>query len=140
MQRKDVNAQQRVSQSAPSIADILALSHIFNGISSGAAVAIGFVVTAWYHHVDINLIQCLEAVIATMLISSGGFIINDIIDINIDRVNRPDRPLAAGKISVSLAWALYFLYSAAGILLALSINAATGFAGLLIALALFLYS
>src|SRR5436305_7393512 len=135
-----MNAQQSVNQSVPALADILALSHVFNGVSSGCAVAIGFVFTAWYHHLTISLLPFFEAIIATMLISSGGFIVNDILDIAIDRVNRPDRPLAAGKISLSLAWTLYFLYSAGGILLALSINPATGFVGLLIALGLFLYS
>ena len=49
-------------------------------------------------------------------------IVNDILDIEIDRVNRPDRPLAAGKVSVSAAWTAYLATTVLGIVLALSIS------------------
>jgi geranylgeranylglycerol-phosphate geranylgeranyltransferase len=122
------------------VTDILALSHIFNGISSACGAGIGFLITAWYHQEPISLSAFLPAVLAVLLISNGGFIINDIIDLNIDRINRPDRPLAAGRISVWLAWTLYLLYTLIGIGLGVLVNAQTGLLAGITALGLFLYS
>jgi geranylgeranylglycerol-phosphate geranylgeranyltransferase len=121
-------------------ADVVALSHIFNGVGSACGVGIGFLVTAWYYAIPINVGALVAAALATLFISNGGFIVNDIIDLPIDRINRPDRPLAAGRVPVSLAWALYGLYTTVGIVLALAINPATGAIAVAIAAGLFLYS
>src|SRR5260221_3603741 len=113
--------------------DVAALSHIFNGVGSAAAVGIGFLVTAWYVHEAVVPGICVAAVLATLCISNAGFIVNDILDVPIDRINRPDRPLAAGRLSVGLAWALYALYTSVGLALGLVISPATGLLGLAIA-------
>lgn len=120
--------------------DVLTLLHLFNSVSSGVGVAIGYVITAWHHHLTVNLAAMLGGAVATLLISSGGFVINDILDVEIDRVNRPDRPLAAGKVSLDTARALYIVITGVGIALAWAINVSTGILALITALALFLYS
>lgn len=120
--------------------DVAALSHIFNGVGSAAGVGIGFLVTAWYAHEAIVPGICLAAVLATLCISNGGFIVNDIQDLPIDRINRPDRPLAAGRLSVTLAWIMYALYTLLGLILGLTISPATALLGLAIAAGLLLYS
>ncbi|MFX0091256.1 MAG: UbiA family prenyltransferase [Candidatus Hodarchaeota archaeon] len=44
-------------------------------------------------------------------ISAGGYVINDVFDVEIDKINRPSRPIARGAISVSqgrkYAWSLF---------------------------------
>jgi geranylgeranylglycerol-phosphate geranylgeranyltransferase len=82
----------------------------------------------------------LAAAVATLFVSNAGFIINDIYDLPIDRINRPDRPLAAGRVSVQSAWILYAVYNALGVLLAWSVNTALGLISLITAIGLFLYS
>lgn len=126
---------------APSrLLDVLTLLHLFNSISSGLGVAVGYTISAWTHALPFDYGVMLVAALATTLISIGGFVINDILDIEIDRVNRPDRPLAAGKVALSTAWALYAGCTLAGVLLGFMVNPAAGLVALLIALALFLYS
>jgi geranylgeranylglycerol-phosphate geranylgeranyltransferase len=127
-------------QVRPSLKDFLTMFHLFNGVSSGVGVIIGYVMTAWHGGLEFQYGAMLGAALSTILISSGGFVVNDILDIEIDRVNRPDRPLAAGKISVSAAWAAYVATTLIGILLAWTINSATGALSIVTATALFLYS
>jgi geranylgeranylglycerol-phosphate geranylgeranyltransferase len=122
------------------VSDLLALSHIFNGLSSAAAVAIGYLAVVWYYGLSVNGGAFITAVLATMCLSNGGFIVNDIFDLEIDRINRPDRPLAAGRVSVSAAWILYGIYTIVGIILAGLNGPALGLLGAVIAVGLFLYS
>jgi geranylgeranylglycerol-phosphate geranylgeranyltransferase len=123
-----------------SLKDFLAIFHLFNGVSSGVGVMIGYIMTVWHAGIEFNYVALLSAALSTLLISSGGFVINDILDVEIDRVNRPDRPIAAGKVSIPAAWAAYIATTALGIVLALSINSATGGLSVVTAAALFLYS
>lgn len=120
--------------------DVLAMSHIFNGVGSAAGVAIGAIITAWYHQQSIQYANLLAASLGTLLISNGGFIINDIFDLDIDRINRPDRPLPARRVSLGAAWVVYLLSTVGGVLLGFAANAQAGLAGLVIAAALFAYS
>uniref|UniRef100_A0A6C0EEN4 UbiA prenyltransferase family protein n=1 Tax=viral metagenome TaxID=1070528 RepID=A0A6C0EEN4_9ZZZZ len=46
--------------------------------------------------------------IITLLIMSFGMVINDIFDIEIDKLNNPSRPLITGKISINEAYVLCF--------------------------------
>ena len=52
--------------------------------------------------------------ITTILATASGYVINDIIDIDIDKINRPDRPLASGKISLRKARRLYWVLLGTG--------------------------
>ncbi|GIK61528.1 MAG: geranylgeranylglycerol-phosphate geranylgeranyltransferase [Ignavibacteriota bacterium] len=53
----------------------------------------------------------LAAFVAAIVLASGN-IYNDITDIEIDKINRPDRPLPSGKIKSNEAYILYFFYTA----------------------------
>lgn len=56
--------------------------------------------------------------VSAALIGAGGNIINDILDVEIDRINRPDRPLPAGKVTVKTATRLYIFSKMFGIFFA----------------------
>lgn len=58
-------------------------------------------------------------VFVTVLLTTGGYIINDIIDLPIDRINRPRRVLVQQMISLQVAQWLYALVSISGFLIAL---------------------
>jgi geranylgeranylglycerol-phosphate geranylgeranyltransferase len=119
---------------------ILTLTHPVNSIGSAIAVFIGYLIAAWTHDLPVLYGDLFGAALATGLIAAGGFIVNDIIDIPIDRVNRPDRPLAAGRITPAFAWVLYWTMTIGGMLLALLVSPLNGLIALAIALLLFLYS
>jgi geranylgeranylglycerol-phosphate geranylgeranyltransferase len=44
------------------------------------------------------------------LVTAAGYVINDIYDIDIDRINKPGRPLPSGVLSVRLATILYIAF------------------------------
>jgi len=53
----------------------------------------------------------LWAALSASMILAGANIINDIYDLEIDKLNRPERMIASGRISVQSAWMLfYFTY------------------------------
>ena len=56
------------------------------------------------------------------LILMGGNAINDFFDVEIDRINRPYRPIPSGLVSRNEAALLYFLLSSTGILLSYFIS------------------
>jgi geranylgeranylglycerol-phosphate geranylgeranyltransferase len=56
------------------------------------------------------------------LVTSGGNTINDFFDAEIDRINRPERPIPAGEVTREQAWNLAFTLFAAGILLSIFTN------------------
>jgi 4-hydroxybenzoate polyprenyltransferase len=59
-----------------------------------------------------NLLQCPSFIIATIntiLILASSMIINDIYDVQIDRINNPTRPLVTGQVSIDEAFGLFIL-------------------------------
>jgi len=55
-------------------------------------------------------------VLAYIFLASAGNVINDIYDIEVDKINRPDRPLPSGAISLGEAKAIYVILVILGIL------------------------
>ncbi len=69
-------------------------------------------------------VDCLWGVIAFCLISSGMYIINDIVDLKADRLHpqKSKRPIAAGKISISAALAIAAVALILGQILSWNLN------------------
>jgi len=66
--------------------------------------------------------RILLASVSGALATAAGNIINDLFDIEIDKINRPDRPLAANTLTESEAVFLCILFSFSSLLLAYFIN------------------
>jgi len=81
----------------------------------------------------------LAALAASFTLASGN-IINDIFDIDIDKVNRPERPLPSGKVKLSQAYALYKSTIFLSILISVFLNKMALFIVLFSILLLFTYS
>ena len=60
----------------------------------------------------------LFASLSASFILAGANAINDIFDLEIDRINRPDRPLPSGVISEELAWVYFSIAYSIGLGLA----------------------
>ena len=55
-----------------------------------------------------NSFEFVLFAVATVLVTASGYIINDIYDIETDRVNKPDKRIIQVHLSVSNAWKIYF--------------------------------
>jgi geranylgeranylglycerol-phosphate geranylgeranyltransferase len=66
--------------------------------------------------------EILLAAAAGALIVGGGNALNDCFDIDIDRLNRPERPLPSGALSIKQANALWVTLSIVGVTLSYSIT------------------
>ncbi len=84
--------------------------------------------------------RVLLAATTALLIGAGGYAINDYYDINIDAINKPDRPLPRLAVSLRAAHLLWFGTTAGGLLLALTLPSHASALAALVAILLFLYS
>jgi geranylgeranylglycerol-phosphate geranylgeranyltransferase len=62
------------------------------------------------------------AALAAALIGGAANSINDVFDVEIDRVNRPDRPLPSGQVSLQVARQVWLVGSALGLLVSLLLS------------------
>ena len=76
-----------------------------------------------------DILLVFVAGLSGALIAAGGNAINDFFDIAIDKINRPDRPLPRGALSLKEAQTIWISLSASGAVLSLFL----GFWNLLIA-------
>jgi geranylgeranylglycerol-phosphate geranylgeranyltransferase len=82
----------------------------------------------------------LLAGLATMLISAAANAWNDYLDVEIDRVNKPERPLPAGKVSLRAARWFSFILAGLSLLVASFINWPAFLIALLSNVILYVYS
>ena len=66
---------------------------------------------------SVNLAAMVIASVAAGLIGSGGMVVNDLFDVEIDRINKPSRPLPSGGVSLRSASFFYATLTGAGLLL-----------------------
>ncbi len=72
-----------------------------NAVMSAIAVYIGAVVAG---SLFMPAKEVLLAMLVVLIISGAGMVVNDIFDVQIDKVNKPKRPIPSGKISKFKAW------------------------------------
>ncbi len=70
----------------------------------------------------------LFAYMTYFFVAAGGNVVNDIFDIEVDRVNRPHRPLPSGRLTVRQAWIYVIVLGVAGTIL----SALNGLYGMLL--------
>ncbi|WP_332449206.1 geranylgeranylglycerol-phosphate geranylgeranyltransferase [Methanoculleus sp.] len=84
-----------------------------NAVVAGLTALIGYLIATG----TLTLPSLLLAVVVA-LITAGGNVINDVYDVEIDRINRPERPIPAGEISLAGAKAYTAVLFAGGLLAA----------------------
>lgn len=65
------------------------------------------------------VVLLLVGAVAVAAIGGAGNSLNDVVDLNIDRVNRPHRPIAAGAVSRRTGIAVWFIGSGIGLVLSI---------------------
>ncbi|UCB52670.1 MAG: UbiA family prenyltransferase, partial [Candidatus Zixiibacteriota bacterium] len=106
---------------------LLKLARPQNDVIVALSVLVGATVSGEIESWTRVLLACASA----FFVSAGGNSINDFFDLEIDRINKPHRPLPGGEISPS--WALIF--SIALFLLGIILSVSVGSLGILVALA-----
>lgn len=81
----------------------------------------------------------LTVAVAMVLFYTGGMYLNDLLDLQIDRRDRPDRPLPSGTIPLPEAWAVTALLFVVGMGLLLIAGGRAPLGGLVLAALIVLY-
>lgn len=89
-----------------------------NCIMGSLTVIIGILNTRTGIPFDILLFNIILGVLTYYFLAGSGMIINDIFDIEIDKVNRPERPIPSGSVSLKQAKILFILTFGIGVAIA----------------------
>jgi geranylgeranylglycerol-phosphate geranylgeranyltransferase len=103
---------------AAPLKSLILMSRPANLLMSIAAVALGF----WLSSSPLGLINLILLMVAAACSVSFGNIVNDIRDIETDRISHPDRPLVKGDISRTTAIVFSMLFAAIGLICAFSVS------------------
>jgi len=101
------------------IVDYLTLIRVPNDIMIGIGVIVGELLAIRTIPSPINM---LEGFLVGFLISASVMILNDIADIEIDRINNPNKPLVKGDIEIKSAFILSIICAITGIFVSIYIN------------------
>jgi len=101
-----------------SLAGYVTITRPVNFLAAGLAAIVAYLIAT---STIIPETLLLFAVVA--LVTAAGNVINDYFDVEIDRVNRPDRPIPSGQVSLPAARAYATTLFLAGILVCLLTNA-----------------
>lgn len=80
------------------------------------------------------------ASMATFLVCAAGNIVNDLVDIEIDRINHPKRVLVKGSLSSKYALILSIIFNISAVILAYSVNKYVAVAAVAAIILLYLYN
>jgi 4-hydroxybenzoate polyprenyltransferase len=83
--------------------DWLRLLRVPNLATAAADGLAGYLVVAGLRTVDWPPAACWWAIVAGLCFYAGGVVLNDVCDVELDRRERPERPLPSGAISVRAA-------------------------------------
>ncbi len=123
------------SASSVRLAPFLTLIRIPNCLMIGLAVIVAETIGLG------SLPSLMEAVfgfLTAFLLLAGTMVFNDIQDVQVDRVNSPNRPIPSGQVTVGQAYGLSIVFSALALVSALVLGILT-FLTALVALALMAY-
>ena len=108
---------------APRLRGLISLVRPLNVVMFFAGVALGGLLAAGPGaFVGDRGSALVLAMASAALIGGGANAINDVFDLEIDRVNRPERPLPSGVVSVGAARALWAALSLAGVALSVLLS------------------
>ncbi len=93
---------------------LVRLMRLANVVTAVADVLAGIAISGYLINSD-NYLPVLLLCISTIGLYSGGIIFNDVFDAGLDAIERPERPIPSGMVSLSEAIAFGSLFFAIGI-------------------------
>lgn len=112
------------------------LTRPINNLIAFMAVYLGGIISVDFYFSR----EIILASLSGMFISAGGNVINDYFDLEVDRVNKPHRPLPSGRVSPTVALASYLVVSVVGLIISVLINRSTFLIAGAAVVGLFFYS
>lgn len=100
-----------------SLRGYVTLTRPVNAVAAGLAAIVAYLIAT-----GTVVPATLLLMVVVTLVTAAGNVINDYFDVEIDRVNRPDRPIPAGLVSLQAARAYAVTLFLAGILVCLFTN------------------
>ncbi|HUW89669.1 MAG TPA: geranylgeranylglycerol-phosphate geranylgeranyltransferase [Candidatus Nanopelagicaceae bacterium] len=97
--------------------DAIEITRPINCLMGALSIVIGLLNTRLNVPFDKLTINIILGVVTYIFIAASGNTINDIYDIEIDKINRLERPIPRGSISLKQAKGLFFLFLGIGIIL-----------------------
>jgi len=116
------------------------LSRPLNSTLAGFAVAIGALASLSHPLTVIQLWFIILGCITSGFISAFGYVINDVFDIEIDRINMPHRPIPSGVVSLQGAKLFCVFLAVLGAMFAILIDLVAIFLALMGIILLYLYA
>lgn len=99
--------------------DTIEILRPINDIMGSLTVIIGILNTRTDILAYLVIINIILGVLTYFFVAGSGMVINDIYDLEIDKINRPERPIPSGRITIKQAKIIFF--TALGIGVGLSI-------------------
>ena len=87
--------------------DALEITRPINGLMGSLTVVIGILNTRTGITINNLVLNIVLGILAYFFLFGAGMVINDIYDLDIDKINRPERPIPRGAITLSQAKYLY---------------------------------
>ncbi|MDF1538237.1 MAG: geranylgeranylglycerol-phosphate geranylgeranyltransferase [Candidatus Thorarchaeota archaeon] len=91
---------------------------IIGGLTVIAGIAIAAKVDVGLADASALIMQFIYAFITYFFVAAGSNVVNDIFDIEIDKINRPHRALPSGRLSIKQAWIFVGILSILGVIFA----------------------
>lgn len=88
-------------------------------------IILGFVLVSTFTMTITSVIQILMLVTISILLYCVGLVLNDLFDYEVDKKERPNRPLASGKISKKAAMILVTILASISLILSLLVSVTT---------------
>ncbi len=110
-----------------------------NIITSVADVLAGVCLSGYFMADSILIFPVLMLCLSTMGLYGGGIVFNDVFDADLDRVERPERAIPSGEISMNEAITLGIMLLIIGLVAAFAVSALSGLIAFLIAVFALIY-
>ncbi len=111
-----------------------------NVVTSIADVLAGIAISGYFLNGNINYQSVVLLCVSTIGLYAGGIVFNDVFDAGLDRIERPERAIPAGLVSLREAIVLGCLLLSIGILAAWWFSAISGMIAMIIAAAALVYN
>ncbi|GAB3314313.1 UbiA family prenyltransferase [Larkinella ripae] len=118
---------------------LLRLTRPANLITAVADVMAGMAIAGYYLILDADPAPVGWLCLSTVGLYGGGVVFNDVFDAELDAVERPERPIPSGQVSLGAATSLALFLFAVGIGAAWLVNPTAGWLAIAIAIASVVY-
>jgi 4-hydroxybenzoate polyprenyltransferase len=116
-----------------------AMFTVFSNVFAAYLVAMAYWATADGEVRAFQSLPFLLTLLASLCLYHGGMVLNDCFDLEIDRRERPERPLPSGAAGIRAAWRLGWGLLVSGVILAYLVSVQTFIIAAVLALAIVAY-